>query len=130
MSAPTTGWVAVGFGATFAMKNAYMVIAYIDEQGKVQVSEEYGTGAWSHSSIKSMGGQSQISQVTGSYDKNTNTTTISFEMPLASKDKKYGKVLTKGKEVTIIMAYGKDGAKNFTNHHQFRASKTIKNFSI
>lgn len=53
MKGKTTGWVAVGFGQTKAMKNAEMILGYIKDN-KPYLSHEFGTGSYSHELIANL----------------------------------------------------------------------------
>ena len=127
ISAKTTGWVAVGFGVNNTMSNAVMVIGYVDKNGKTHLSQEYGVkGSPPHKPIIELGGTPEVKLISGSVEKGQ--TTISFSMPLVPKAQKYNFTFTKGEDIPIIMAYGKNGAKNKDSYHQYRTSAIIKNF--
>ncbi|WP_440616294.1 DOMON domain-containing protein [Cysteiniphilum sp. 6C5] len=125
LSAKTTGWVAVGFGANNTMTGAVMVLGYVDADGKVQLSQEYGVkGRPPHKSVVSLGGVPEVKLVSGKVEKGQ--TTISFTLPMTPSSAKYNYTFTQGEDIPIILAYGKNGVKNFTSYHQYRTSAEIK----
>ncbi|WP_440994257.1 DOMON domain-containing protein [Cysteiniphilum litorale] len=125
LSAKTTGWVAVGFGVNNTMVDAMMVLGYVDADGKVQLSQEYGVkGRPSHKSVISLGGTPEVKLISGKVEKGQ--TTISFTLPMMPSSAKYNYTFTQGEDIPIILAYGKNGAKNFTSYHQYRTSAEIK----
>lgn len=128
LSAKTSGWIAVGFGATNDMKNANIIMGYVKDDGKVMISNEYGVGKWSHQSLKSLNAQSEVQLVSGSYKDGW--THLSFTLPINPEDKIYGKVFKTGQTISVILAYGRDGEKNFDSYHQYRAKGEIVDFKL
>ncbi len=113
MSAPTTGWVAVGFDPSAAMKDADIVIGYV-ENGEVFISDDWGDGHITHSPDTELGGTSNVTAITGS--EAGGVTELSFSIPLDSGDQ-YDKVLHEGMTVSVIMAYGPQGSDDFQGYH-------------
>lgn len=118
LSAPTTGWVAVGFAPTTLMKDANLIIAYVAD-GEVYTSDEFGTALTSHKPDSELGGSDDVSNQEGS--EKDGKTHVHFEIPLDSGDR-YDKALESGKTYKIILAYG--AADNFTTKH--RKATTVK----
>lgn len=112
-SAPTTGWVSVGFEPTSAMKDADMIIGYVSE-GEVFIRDDWGDDYTSHRPDSELGGEDNVTVLDGFEEEGR--TEISFSIPLSSGDD-YDKVLTAGQEYKVILAYGPDGADNFTGFH-------------
>lgn len=121
MIAPTTGWIAIGFNPSRMMKDASYVLSYVDE-GKVFIREDFGTGNTSHRSDLSLGGSEMVKAL--SFKEEPNKTTITFSLPLDSKDA-YDTVFVQGKTYTMLSAYGRNNAKNFTSIHRKRASAKV-----
>ena len=120
VSAKTTGWIAVGFEPTRIMKDADIIIGYVDNKNIV-IEDHFADKFTSHKNDTTFGGVDNITNVTGS-EKN-GITTIEFTIPLNSGDK-YDKVLIPGKEYKVIFAYGtKD---NLKTKHRKTASVKIK----
>jgi hypothetical protein len=116
VSAPTTGWVAVGFDPSTAMKDAQMIFGFV-ENGTVQIRDHFGDGAFSHKADTALGGSDDVRSPGGS-EENGNTT-LSFSIPIDSGDQ-YDVPLKPGTEHTVLFAYGPDGEDNFTAKHSFR----------
>lgn len=107
LSAPTTGWVSVGFDPTTKMKDANYVIAFV-ENGVAVARDDFGATLLGHKSDIDLGGKDNILNLKG-FEKD-GYTEISFSFPLDSNDK-FDKKLSKGKH-NIILAYSKsDGFK-------------------
>jgi hypothetical protein len=119
LSAPTTGWVAVGFAPSKMMADANFIIAYVAD-GEVKISDEFGTGNTEHKPDTELGGTDDIGEKSGS--EKDGVTMIHFAIPLASGDK-YDRKLEPGETYKIILAYGpKD---DFTSHHKKKTSVRI-----
>ena len=117
LSAPTTGWVSIGFNPTRVMKDADFVFGYV--QGtEVVVTDQFGNGTFSHTRDTAMGGSDDIVEFDGS--ESGGRTSLSFTIPIDSGDQ-YDSVLSPGQEHTVLMAYGPDGADNFSKKHIERA---------
>ncbi len=121
VTAPTTGWVSIGFDPSRVMKDADFIIGYV-ENGKAVVRDQFGNGTFSHTSDTEMGGSDDILEFDGS--ESGGKTTLSFTIPIDSGDQ-YDTVLTPGQEHTVLIAYGPDGADNFTKKHSARAKVKV-----
>ena len=115
LSAPTTGWVSVGFKPTRAMKDADIYIGYVMD-GEVFLRDDFGTGNTSHAPDTSLGGQSSFAGLSGT--EVDGVTTISFVIARNSGDR-YDAVLTGGETHKVILGYGPDGADDFTTYHRW-----------
>ncbi|MBN2379414.1 PKD domain-containing protein [candidate division WOR-3 bacterium] len=122
LSAPTTGWVAVGFDPTTAMQNANFMIGYVDGQDAM-ISDEFGDGTFTHKPDTILGGKDDVSNASGS--EADGTTQISFTIPLDSGDEN-DRPLTPGQTYKIIFAYGPAGSDNFTAKHSVKNSRNIE----
>lgn len=122
LTAPTTGWVAVGFDPSEFMQDANLIIGYIDQAAGF-VRDDYGTGLTTHAADMSLGGTSDVQLLSGS--ESGGNTTISFRIPYNSGDQ-YDKVLQEGQTYTIIFAYGADGMDGFTSAHVWAESASIE----
>ncbi len=119
--APTTGWVAIGFDPDRMMKGANIIIGYI-KGGTVEIEDHFGTAITSHKGDTDIGGSRDLT-VKGGTERN-GTTTLEFTIPLNSGDSK-DKVLRKGEEYKIILAYGRNNADDYGSIHRKRTSVTI-----
>ena len=122
ISAPTTGWVAVGFEPASFMEDADLIIGYVD-QGTASVRDDFGTGQFTHVSDVSLGGTSDVSSVSG--EESSGNTTVSFRIPYDSEDQ-YDAVLQEGSSYTFIFAYGADGADDYTSTHVWAQSTNFE----
>ncbi len=111
--APTTGWVAVGFEPTAAMKDADIIIGYV-ENGSLFLRDDFGDGHISHSADTELGGSDDVTAISGTEEGSL--TSISFSTPLDSGDS-YDRQLTPGTTVKVILAYGPEGSDDFEGYH-------------
>ena len=118
MSAPTTGWVAVGFDPDRAMKGADMIFGFV-EGGEAEISDHYGDGLFSHKADTALGGSKDVRLIEGSEENGR--TTLRFSVPIDSGDQ-FDRSLTPGEIHTVLFAYGPDGEDNFSAKHAFRSS--------
>ncbi len=105
VSAPTTGWVSVGFNPTDKMKDANIIIGKVTKKGdqaKVTITDEYGIAAVAHKKDKKIGGASDVEVVSGTEEGDV--TTIEFIIPLNSGDEK-DSVLDPAGDTMVILAY-------------------------
>jgi hypothetical protein len=122
MSAPTTGWVAVGFDPSRQMADANIIIGYV-EDGEVFLSDEYGIGNVRHGADVDNGGVDNLSGVEGS--EADGATTLKFTIPLDSGDST-DKPLVAGNTYKIILAHGPNGADDFGTYHGSRGSVEVE----
>ena len=101
--APTEGWIAVGFNPSKMMKDANIIIGYVDDNGKTVVNDHYGTSPIGHKADTDIGGTDDITIISGS--QNGGATRIKFSIPLSSGDI-YDSELKAGAKTVILLAYG------------------------
>jgi len=111
---PTTGWIAVGFGATGEMEGSDIYIGYVADDGTVTVVDSYGTSPQTHAPDIDEGGQDNVTNVSG--ETRRGTTTISFTIPLESGDSR-DMVYVEGKTYQVIIAHAGDGVKDTESYH-------------
>ncbi len=126
LSAPTTGWIAVGFDPTQAMQNANILIGYV-ASGVPEIRDDFGIALTSHAADTTLGGTNDFAIDGGS--ESGGTTEIQFTIPLNSGDQ-YDRVLEPGNTYTVILARGFDGADNFTSPHSEFTSAQIELWSL
>jgi len=115
ISAPTTGWVSVGFEPSRVMKDADIYIGYVQD-GEVYLRDDFGTGNTSHAPDTSLGGESSFARLSGS--EVDGVTSITFTIPRNSGDR-FDKVLTAGGSYKVLMGYGPEGSDDFTTYHRW-----------
>jgi len=113
VSAPTTGWVAVGFDPKSHMEGANLILGYVKD-GQVHIEDDYATQPYGHASDVSLGGTDNVTDAAGT--ESGGVTEISFTIPLDSGDQ-YDRVLVPGQTYKIILAHGADGVDDFITHH-------------
>jgi hypothetical protein len=116
LSAPTTGWIAVGFDPGRMMKDANIIIGYV-ENNEVFIRDDFGAGYTKHKADTDLGGTDDITIKGGS--EINGKTTLEFSIPLHSLDSN-DRILEQGEEYKLIFAYGKKD--DFTSYHKFRTS--------
>lgn len=119
LSAPTNGWLAVGFNPSRMMKDANILIGYI-KNGDVFMEDHFGSGNTKHKSDIDLGGTDDIT-VTGGTETGDKTT-LKFSIPLHSWDSN-DRRLEQGGEYKVIFAYGKKD--DFKSYHKLRTSLMI-----
>jgi hypothetical protein len=85
VSAPVTGWVAVGFDPSNRMKDANFLIGYV-KNGVAAARDDFGVGATSHAEDEKIGGKNNIISFSGT--ESDGTTTMTFIIPRDSGDSK------------------------------------------
>ena len=121
VTAPTTGWIAVGFKPSQIMKDANFIIGYVSE-GEVYIEDHFGSGTFAHKPDTELGGTRDVTLKSGSEENGT--TSLSFALPLSSGDE-FDREITSGEEIKVLLAYGGDGEDNFTAKHRFRTSAQL-----
>jgi len=122
LSAPTTGWVLVGFQGEYLYHDADIIVGYVSG-GTTHVRDDFGINDDTHESDTSFqGGQQNATDTSGS--ETQGKTTISFTIPLDSGDP-WDNVLHEGDTVLLVLAMGADGADDFTSGYARITSATI-----
>ncbi len=119
LSAPTAGWIAIGFQPTSMMKDANIIIGAV-EDGKLIVEDHFGNSAFAHRPDTELGGSRDVEAGSGSEEGGE--TTFTFAIPLDSGDS-YDNVLRSGETIKIILAYGK--SDSFKAKHRYRLSAEL-----
>ncbi|WP_297510324.1 DOMON domain-containing protein [Thermococcus sp.] len=108
----TTGWVAIGFEPSTAMKDADMIIGWVKD-GKATVVDAYSTGLYGpHPPDEKLGGSNDILEYSGKEENGY--TVIEFKRKLNTGDK-YDKAFKPGQEIKFIFAMA--DADDFTAKH-------------
>ena len=119
MSAPTDGWVTIGFNTTAGTKGAYLLMGNIVDS-KASVVEHYTLSPGNYKTIESLGEVPQVSDVSGS--EISSYTRLKFSLPLKSTSD-YQKDLMVGTEYTMIIAYSRED--DFQHHSTMRTAIDI-----
>lgn len=118
ISAPTEGWVAVGFEPSRYMQDANIIIGYV-RNGELFISDQFGTSSFAHRRDTEIGGRNDISNPAGS--ESGGRTAIEFTIPLDSGDD-FDQPLVEGEVITMILAYARDAEDNFETKHANRGA--------
>ena len=118
-SSITSGWIAVGFDPTKKMKDANIIMGYVDD-GEVIIEDHFGNGQISHRNDEAMGGTNNLMNTDGS--EIFGVTELIFTIPLDSGDP-HDRVLVEGQTYKVIFAsHTKD---KITMKHNRRTSREI-----
>ncbi len=120
VSAPTVGWVAVGFDPTIGMQDANIIIGYVVND-TVHIRDDFGTELHAHAADTAFDGVDNVVSMTGV--ENAGTTEISFTIPLDSGDIR-DRVLVVGQSYSVILAWGTDDS--FDMPHTVRVVTEIE----
>lgn len=119
VSAPTLGWVAVGFEPSSMMLGADIMLGYYSA-GAVTMRDDYGSALTSHTPDTSNGGTNDILNASGT--ESAGVTEITFRRAVNTGDPN-DKVLTQGVSRKIIMSYG--STDDFSLQHASRGAVTL-----
>jgi hypothetical protein len=120
VSAPTNGWVAIGFNTKEGLSGTNLIMACVKD-GKVVVEDYYTKKPGDYKPILQLGGQNGISNIDG--EEQTAFTKVTFELALNLKDG-FHHTLKKDGEYYLLMAYSQ--SDNFQHHSIMRTSEKIK----
>ncbi len=119
MSAPTTGWVTVGFNDNSGTNKAYLLMGNV-VNGKLSVEEHYTLNPGNYKSFKSLSTKANVSLISG--EETDGTTTLKYSISFDPKHK-YQKQLKAGDSLYLLMAYSR--ADDFQHHSMWRKSIQI-----
>jgi hypothetical protein len=118
MRVMTTGWISLGIKPTSAMKDADIILGYVDGS-ETTITDQFGTSSFVHELDTSLGGTNDIITYGGS--ESGGYTVIEFSRALTADDD-YDQAITIG-DNTIIWAYGSTDV--ISNKHATRGSGTL-----
>lgn len=106
MKGKTTGWIAAGFGRTDEMKDAEIIMGYV-EMGKPYISHHYAQGKYSHTPLTQLEQKpvgKTVELISG--NEENNVTTVKFSRPV-NLTGEYYKKFQPGMEIEFMYALGK-----------------------
>ena len=117
LSAPTNGWMGIGFNPDVPenMKGANFLIGYV-KGGKAEAFDHYGTEKNKHKDDEKIDGKSNLSNLSGS--EQDGQTVLEFTVPLDSGDSMDGPLSVQG-DTVVLLAYGR--SDSIVLKHRFRA---------
>lgn len=122
MSAPTTGWLAVGFNPSRQMKDANIIIAYV-RNAEPTIRDDFGTSLTAHSSDLSQGGVDNVTLL--DYAEEEGRTSFHFRIPLDSGTPG-DRPLVLGNTYPAIWAFGPNNRDDFLTPHIRRGGFQLK----
>ncbi len=119
VSTETEGWVAVGFNPSKKMKDANIIIGFV-ENGTVTIEDHFGNGQISHRSDIALGGSDDVSNKAGT--EVNGVTELSFTIPMDSGEQD-DRALMEGETYKVIFASNRKD--KITAKHNRRSSTMI-----
>jgi DOMON domain len=119
MSAPTDGWVAIGFNLSGDIAGTYLLMGNV-VNNKATVVEHYTVNAGNYKPITAFGISSQVQHIDGA--ENKRNTTLNFSLPVKANSK-YQKDLFPGLKYVLHIAYSRED--DFQHHSIMRTSVNI-----
>jgi hypothetical protein len=122
ISAPTEGWISVGFDPENRMQGANFIFGYVSD-GAATLADMFGVapaGAGSHPADEELGGTNDVQDWGGS--EADGVTVIEFSIPLDSGDE-YDRPLSPGSTYTVLLAFGP--GDDLGSYHSARGATEI-----
>ena len=120
LTAPTEGWVALGFNEKDDIVNTNLIFCRV-KSGKVELSDHYVVAVGNHQPTEKLGGKSAFDDILG--DEKGGKTTVSFSMPIKSNDK-WHYDLIEGSKRWFICAFSAED--DFNHHSRMREHREAK----
>lgn len=120
LSAPTKGWVGIGFHPKEQMKDANIIIGFVKD-GKAEIEDDFGNQPTIHTADTRREGKDDVTVIGGS--ETGDTTTLEFSIPLRSDDPNDGVIEPNG-DTVMILAYGPD-RDSIKLKHQYAKTLTV-----
>lgn len=119
LTAPTTGWVAVGFTDTGDLMDSNLIQGRVTN-GTVFIQDQFITGFGEHPPVEALAVPSRISEVEGV--EVNGETTITFSISKKKMDRLHYE-LSKGQEINVWLAYSV--SDDFDHHSRKRILRKI-----
>lgn len=120
MTAPTSGWLAIGFNTTADMTGAYLIMGHL-VHNRAEVVEHYTQSPGNYKPFSQLNTPSAVQDITG--NEESNQTRLRFSLPIFAQNK-YARPLTKGSEYTLTLAYSRED--DFQHHSMMRTAIHVK----
>ncbi|MFD2586004.1 DOMON domain-containing protein [Croceitalea marina] len=120
MTAPTKGWVAIGFNTHSGTQGTYLIMGNV-VKGRPNVVEHYTLSPGNYKTIESLGGVVQLKSISGI--EINNSTMLQFSLP---KDftSTHQRKLSENTQYTMLIAYSQQD--DFQHHSIMRTSIKVK----
>lgn len=119
ITAPTQGWLAIGFNDKPVLTGTYLLMGRITDLG-VELVEHYTISPGNYKPIESIGGDVLVSEISGK--EILGKSTIRFSIPIAKRDR-FRKDLSKNSSYNLVMAFSRED--DFQHHSIMRTSVEI-----
>lgn len=119
LSAPTTGWLAIGFNETKNLAGTYLLMTRV-RNGEPEVIEHYTQSPGTYRPISDLGSEPSVGDVIGSQSRLS--TTVEFSIPI-KRVSKYHKELINGDPLNMLMAFSRH--TDFQHHSIMRTSVRV-----
>lgn len=119
-TAPTKGWVAIGFNTQDELSGTNLIMGAV-EQDFVTIDDRFIVGPGNHKSIAELGGSEALTLRAG--DESSSSTTISFSIHQSVNDQ-FHHNLVEGKEYYVLLAFSQED--DFQHHSIMRTTIKIK----
>ena len=119
LSAPTKGWIAMGFNTQSGLSKTNLIMGAI-RKGKAVVEDHHILSPGVHKKMEALGAKSLIHSISGK--ETTEGTRIQFSIPLNPKDS-YHHHLKKGNTYYVLLAYSWED--DFDHHSAMRTEVEI-----
>ncbi|MET1416269.1 hypothetical protein ABVF61_28625 [Roseibium sp. HPY-6] len=113
MTAPTQGWLAIGFNASPGLKDAYFVMMRVENE-QFQSSERISSG-FDHAGVGELGLPAVL--IAGSGSADAGKTSVSIQLPPHLPGPANVR-LTEGHETHVMLAWSQ--SKDFAHHSAWR----------
>ncbi len=120
-SAPTEGWIAIGFNTQTSITNTYLIMGVIDSNNKVVVQEHYVISPGNYKSFEALGAKISVKNIES--EQQQHVTRLRFSLPIKAIGQ-YKRSLKQGEEYVMTMAFSRE--KDFQHHSIMRTSAKIK----
>lgn len=119
LSAPTEGWLVLGFNDKDDISGTNLLFGRV-QSGKVEVADHYTIAAGNHKPTEKVGGVAVFQDVSG--EEKAGKTTVSFSMPVKAADA-FHFDLTEGTARWFICAFSSED--DFYHHSRMREHRKV-----
>ncbi len=120
MTAPTDGWVAIGFNTSEDIIGNYLLMGQVVD-GRAKVVEHYTLSPGHYESFSAMRVAASVKDVEGV--ENERNTTLKFSVPITPANS-YAKRLDEGTSYILLLAYSQED--DFQHHSMMRTALRIQ----
>jgi DOMON domain len=119
MTAPTEGWVAIGFNTREGLAGTNLIMGCV-KNGVAILSDRHTLAPGNHKSIGELGSVEATQLIVGTETKGV--TSLTFTLPLMARDE-WHHTLVAGKTYHLLMAFSRED--DFSHHSMMRTAVEI-----